>query len=210
MNRIYIILGFFCLMSSTALANRLVIFNPETDWPESFDIETPGFGPMPTGYYIITKDDVEVEFQMNDEMENMHDAYYYRGKMNIYTVNHGIKMVSFSCRPTTPDASFTLLYQHNYNYTQNSVTGDDITTVFEFFDTFRDYVGFEGLADIISMTITLDNDETTQIPEDVVNPTVSQVRYFNVAGQEIPQPCGLTIRHTIYCNGSTAVDKLVK
>ena len=102
------------LVALTAVADRVVVFNAETDWPVSFDIETSGFGPMPTGYYIISKDDVEVEFQMDDEMENEHDAYYYRGKMNIYAVNHGIKLVSFSCRPTPPDASFTLLYQHNY------------------------------------------------------------------------------------------------
>ena len=40
--------------------------------------------------------------------------------------------------------------------------------------------------------------------------TVANVRYFNVAGQEIAQPEGLTIRVTTYTDGTTSAAKVVK
>ena len=196
-------------MAFAAMADRVVVFNPADIWPEPVTMET-GFGPMPLGYYTITRDDVEVEFQIDEELENEHDAYYYRGKMNIYSPYYGIKMVSFTCRQAPEDASFTLLYEHNYNYTINTVGDDGLTTVFEFFDTYRDYVGLEGMADILTIAVTLDDEETTQVPEIADSPTVTRVRYFNLAGQELSQPRGLTIRLTTYSDGSTSVEKCVK
>lgn len=197
------------MMAVAAMADRVVVFNPADIWPEPVAMET-SFGPMPTGYYLIAKDDVEVEFQIDEELENEHDAYYYRGKMNIYAVNHGIKMVSFTCRPTQEDASFTLLYQHNYNYTQNTVTGNEITTVFEFFDTFRDYVGLEGWADILTIAVTLDDDIESEATEVATTLKIAQKRYFDVAGQEMPHPRGVTICVTTYTDGSTMVEKCLK
>ena len=40
--------------------------------------------------------------------------------------------------------------------------------------------------------------------------TVSNVRYFNVAGQEMVQPSGLTIQVTTYTDGSKSAVKVVK
>lgn len=40
--------------------------------------------------------------------------------------------------------------------------------------------------------------------------TVANVRYFNVAGQEMAQPAGLTIKVTTYTDGSTSAVKVVK
>ena len=40
--------------------------------------------------------------------------------------------------------------------------------------------------------------------------TVASVRYFNVAGQEIAQPEGMTIRVTTYTDGTTSIAKVVK
>lgn len=198
-------------MVPAVLADRVVTFNAADDWPVSFDIETPGFGPMPTGYYIISKDDVEVEFQMDDELENEHDAYHFQGKMNIWSTQAGIKSVSFSCSQTCVDASLTLLYQGNYQYIQNTTALDGVTmTVFEFLDTFRNYVGLEGMGDFLTITVTLDDEESTNVQEIHSTIEVVKVRYFNLAGQEIAQPCGLTIRLTTYTDGSTSVEKLLK
>lgn len=211
MTRLMLTLSALLMLTSTASADRVVVFNAADIWPEALCIETPGFGPMPTGYYIINKDDVEVEFQMDDEMENEHDAYYYRGKMNIWSPLYGIKSVSFTYPQTCIDASFSLLYAGNYQYTQNTTLLDgEMITVFEFFDTFRDYVGLEGMADIWTIAVTLDDDESTQVPEVTVTRNVAQVKYLNMAGQEIAQPSGLTIRLTTYTDGSTSVEKLVK
>ena len=197
------------LMAHIAVADRVVVFNPQDIWPEPVCMET-DFGPMPLGYYIITQDDVEIEFQIDEELENMHDAYYFRGKMNIYSNDCGIKKVSFCCLPTYPEASFTLLYESNYNYTQSTVTGDVNTMVFEFFDTFQEYVGLEGNADISAIAVNLDDDGSTSILEEVDTRAVEQVRYFNVEGQEMMQPRGLTIKLTTYADGTTSVEKCVK
>jgi hypothetical protein len=196
-------------MAFTAVADRVVVFNPADVWPVPVTMET-GLGPMPLGYYTITLDDVEVEFEIDEEMENEHDAYYYRGKMNIYSPYYGIKKVSFTCRQMAEDASFTLLYEHNYNYTQNNVGDDGMTTVFEFFDTYREYVGLEGMADILTIAVTLDDEDPTSVPEALSPRTVASVRYFNTAGQELQQPSGLFIRLTTYSDGSTSVEKCVK
>ena len=211
MTRLILTLGALLMLASTAVADRVVVFNPADIWPEPVCIEMPGFGPMPLGYYLISKDDVEVEFEMDDEMENEHDAYYYRGKMNIWSPCYGIKSVTFSYPQTCVDASFSLLYASNYQYTQNTTVldGENIT-VFEFFDTFRDYVGMEGMADIRTITVTLDDDESTQVTEEAVTREVARVRYFNAAGQEVTQPGGLTIVVTTYSDGSATVEKLVK
>ncbi len=210
MNRSLLTLAALLLTASTAVADRVVVFNSAEIWPEPRYMDMPGFGPMPLGYYILNKDDVEVEFEMDDEMENEHDAYYYRGKMNIYAVNQGIKMVSFTCRPTSLDATFTLLYQSNYNFTQGTLTGDENTTVFEFVDTYRDYVGLVGMADILAITVTLDEDVQSEVSEVADTHEIAQVRFFNAAGQEMSQPRGLTICVTTYTNGSTTVKKCMK
>ena len=211
MNRIYFTLGFFCLMAFTALADCVVVFNAESDWPESLDIETPGFGPMPSGYYIMSKDDVEVEFQMNDELDHEHDAYYFNGKMNIWSPRFGIKSVSFTYPQACNDASVSLLYASNYQYIQSTASVDgEYITVFEFLDMFRDYVGLEGNANIRTISVTLDDGVSTGVTEGVESHEVAMVRYFDMTGHEMLQPCGLTIRYTTYCDGSATVEKLLK
>ena len=40
--------------------------------------------------------------------------------------------------------------------------------------------------------------------------TVANVRYFNVAGQEMAQPQGMTIKVTTYTDGTTSAAKVVK
>ena len=40
--------------------------------------------------------------------------------------------------------------------------------------------------------------------------TVASVRYFNVAGQEMAQPAGMTIKVTTYTDGTTSAAKVVK
>ena len=214
MNRYLLTLAALLLTAAAAWADRVLVFNPAEIWPEPRYIDTPGFGPMPLGYYIISQDDVEVEFEMNDEMENEHDAYYYQGKMNIYSTRYGIKMVTFSYPKTSMEMPFTLLYAHNYQYTftTTDIDGQDdgnVTTL-EFFDTYREYVGLEGKADIWTITVTLDDDGPTQVPEAVVTRSVARVQYFNLAGQEVTQPVGLTIRLTTYSDGTTSVDKCMK
>ena len=50
----------------------------------------------------------------------------------------------------------------------------------------------------------------TKVNELNADKTVASVRYFNVAGQEIAQPSGMTIQVTTYTDGTTSAAKVVK
>ena len=50
----------------------------------------------------------------------------------------------------------------------------------------------------------------TNINELNNNKTVANVRYFNVTGQEMAQPEGVTIKVTTYTDGTTSTAKIVK
>ena len=53
-------------------------------------------------------------------------------------------------------------------------------------------------------------DIDTNVNELVAGKTVANVRYFNVAGQEMAQPQGMTIKVTTYTDGTTSAVKVVK
>ena len=50
----------------------------------------------------------------------------------------------------------------------------------------------------------------TNVDELNAGKTVANVRYFNVAGQEMAQPEGITIKVTTYTDGSKSAVKVVK
>jgi hypothetical protein len=50
----------------------------------------------------------------------------------------------------------------------------------------------------------------TKVNELNAGKTVANVRYFNVAGQEMAQPQGMTIQVTTYTDGTTSAVKVVK
>ena len=53
-------------------------------------------------------------------------------------------------------------------------------------------------------------DKHTAVEELNANKTVANVRYFNIAGQEMAQPEGITIQVTTYTDGTTSTAKVVK
>ncbi|MBQ6168144.1 MAG: hypothetical protein IJK41_12050 [Muribaculaceae bacterium] len=60
-----------------------------------------------------------------------------------------------------------------------------------------------------SNIVYLDVDHTA-VNELNVGKTVANVRYFNIAGQEMAQPEGMTIKVTTYTDGTTSTSKVVK
>ena len=50
----------------------------------------------------------------------------------------------------------------------------------------------------------------TAVDELSAGKTVTGVRYYNMAGQQMAQPNGLTIQVTTYSDGSTSAVKVVK
>ena len=50
----------------------------------------------------------------------------------------------------------------------------------------------------------------TAVNESITDKTVKAVRYYNVAGQEMTQPSGLTIQVTTYSDGTTSTAKVIR
>ena len=53
-------------------------------------------------------------------------------------------------------------------------------------------------------------DKHTAVEELNAGKTVANVRYFNIAGQEMTQPQGMTIQVTTYTDGTTSTAKVLK
>ncbi|MBR0494015.1 MAG: hypothetical protein IJJ83_09705 [Muribaculaceae bacterium] len=53
-------------------------------------------------------------------------------------------------------------------------------------------------------------DRPSSVKDLNANKTIANVRYFNVAGQEMAQPSGMTIKVTTYTDGTTSAVKVVK
>jgi len=65
--------------------------------------------------------------------------------------------------------------------------------------------GIRNASDIVWLYPT-----QTNVDELNAGKTVANVRYFNVAGQEMAQPEGITIKVTTYTDGSKSAVKVVK
>ncbi len=70
---------------------------------------------------------------------------------------------------------------------------------------FYEVDGIKNASDIVWLY-----DIDTRVNELNAGKTVASVRYFNVAGQEMAQPQGLTIKLTTYTDGTTSAAKVVK
>jgi hypothetical protein len=66
--------------------------------------------------------------------------------------------------------------------------------------------GIKNSSDIVYLEVFPD----TKVNEVNAGKTVANVRYFNVAGQEMAQPAGMTIQVTTYTDGTTSAVKVVK
>ena len=66
--------------------------------------------------------------------------------------------------------------------------------------------GVRNESDIVYLEVYPD----TKVNELNAGKTVANVRYFNVAGQEIAEPSGMTIKVTTYTDGTTSTVKVVK
>ena len=69
--------------------------------------------------------------------------------------------------------------------------------------------GAKNSSDIIYCT-DYQFDPITGINESLADKSVSSVRYYNIMGQEIPAPEGITIQVTTYCDGTRSASKLIR
>ena len=66
--------------------------------------------------------------------------------------------------------------------------------------------GERNARDIVYLEVYPD----TKVNELNADKTIANVRYFNMAGQEMAQPEGMTIKVTTYTDGTTSASKVVK
>jgi hypothetical protein len=67
--------------------------------------------------------------------------------------------------------------------------------------------GITNKSDIVYLEVY---DKPSAVNELNAGKTVSSVKYFNLAGQEMAQPSGLTIQLTTYSDGTTTAAKVIK
>lgn len=66
--------------------------------------------------------------------------------------------------------------------------------------------GVKNASDIVYFEVYPD----TGVDEQMIGKQVANVRYYNMAGQEMAQPSGLTILVTTYTDGTRTAAKVIK
>ncbi len=66
--------------------------------------------------------------------------------------------------------------------------------------------GVKNASDIVYLEVF----PSTGVDEQVAGKQVASVRYYNLAGQEMEQPSGLTIQVTTFTDGTRTATKLIK
>ncbi len=67
--------------------------------------------------------------------------------------------------------------------------------------------GVKNSSDIVYLDVYPMPSEASEV---VTGKQIANVRYFNLAGQEMAQPSGMTIQVTTYTDGTTAAAKVIK
>ena len=67
--------------------------------------------------------------------------------------------------------------------------------------------GVKNASDIVYLEVF---DKPTSVNELNAGKSVAGMRYFNMAGQEVAQPSGMTIQVTTYTDGTTSAVKVMK
>ncbi|MBQ9554894.1 MAG: hypothetical protein IJV05_01580 [Muribaculaceae bacterium] len=103
-------------------------------------------------------------------------------------------------------------FHKSYIYFYHTFTG--MTQGYEPFFThnigIRVFYTVDGVKNANAGGIIWAFDPNTSVDEVNASKTVASVRYFNVAGQEMAQPQGMTIKVTTYTDGTTSAAKVVK
>ena len=70
--------------------------------------------------------------------------------------------------------------------------------------------GVKTASDIVYLEVFPNPNPDTAVNEVNTGKTVANVRYYNMAGQEMAQPQGMVIKVTTYTDGTTSSAKVVK
>ena len=110
---------------------------------------------------------------------------------------------------TVPGAQPVPEWTYVYDLTDTNYLIEGLTPETEY-EVQVQAVGLAGTSDWTEALNFITLKGGSAVDEVVTGKTVAGVRYFNVAGQEVAQPNGLTIQVTTYTDGSTTAVKVVK
>jgi len=130
--------------------------------------------------YDLVEDITEVDYALYSNGVDFHSNYVYMYRTNM---NDNPLFV----RDDTHKGNIAIEVFYTVNGVKNSCLGDN---------------GIDGLVWLYK--------DGTGVNEMNADKTVANVRYFNVAGQEMAQPEGMTIKVTTYTDGTSNAVKVVK
>ena len=154
------------------------------------DVDGEPINPDYLTYSIFTDDDelftfdVETYGSHNDIEADMTEIPYGFSGEDFY-----LRRVYFYRTNTGDNPMFTWRIGIQLNYTVNGVTNK---------------------SDIVYLEVYDQPSNPSAVNELNESKQVASVRYFNIAGQEMTQPAGLTIQVTTYSDGTTSATKVIK
>ena len=176
-----------------------------------YDVPEPE-DPHMTGYWLVmvqadgTEEYVELNQAQNGDYVTIYDVIYpmYYNVGNFYFLINGVAygaaedctdavLGNSMLNPLTADTNNTYQVGNGYSYVLGIHFVIDETT-----GEIAGYTAYVAVGGPVSV------DELN------AGKTVANVRYFNVAGQEMAQPSGMTIQVTTYTDGTTSAAKVMK
>lgn len=105
--------------------------------------------------------------------------------------------------------------QYSYNFSPESIffyrtNAEGYERFFNWRIGMQVYYTVEGVRNASEIVYLEVFDKPTGVNEVNAGKSVAGVRYFNMAGQEVAQPSGMTIQVTTYTDGTTSASKVVK
>ena len=122
-----------------------------------------------------------------------YDTYYY-------DIDEDMTEIPYSIYSSGYDFYNYLVYFYRTNEGDNPLFTENIGI-----QVFYTVNGVKNASEIVWLY-----DIDTNVAETLAGKTVANVRYFNVAGQEMAEPNGLTIKVTTYTDGTTNAVKVMK
>ncbi|MBR4828812.1 MAG: hypothetical protein IKZ92_03325 [Muribaculaceae bacterium] len=168
--------------------------------------------PHMTGYWLVmvqadgTEEYVELNMAQNGDYVTIYDVIYpmYYNVGNFYFMINGVAYgAAEDCTDATLGNSMLNPLTEGTNNTYQVGNGYSYVLGIHF-------VIDETTGEIAGYTAYVAVGGPVSVDELNAGKTVANVRYFNVAGQEMAQPSGMTIQVTTYTDGTTSAAKVMK
>ena len=139
---------------------------------------------------------------------NSAEVYTFPAEVYTYDLTEDIDEVPYSLYSDAIDFYDYFVYMYRTNENDNPLFVRDVE------NGMYGNIGIQAIYTVDGIANASDVDWLYDIPSSVnemnAGKTVANVRYFNVAGQEMAQPNGMTIKVTTYTDGTTSAVKVVK